>query len=176
MLSNYSFLKDELAVLEIRKHQWIESQKKGAEIGFASAAVDWIKQYGNAWKQFRLETSAAQNPLTEKRTYRRFSYSFPLELKVGGQSINSQTQNISLVGFSCEVGQFIPDNTKAQITINLPHSSQRETDFRFESRVVRVHPSQNSTAPAYSVFVPFNENVRDYIRTHSEVFSGWENN
>src|SRR3990167_1306272 len=176
MISNYSFLKDELAVLEIRKHQWIESQKKGAEIGFASAAVDWVKQHGKAWKQFRLEASAIKNPLTEKRTYRRFSTSFPLELKVGGQSINSRTQNIILVGFSCEVGQFIPDNTKAQITINLPHSSKRKTDFRFESRVVRVHPFQGSTALLYSVFVPFNENVRDYLRTHSEVLSGWKNN
>ncbi|MCK5013580.1 MAG: hypothetical protein KAS66_07155 [Candidatus Omnitrophica bacterium] len=50
---NYSFLKDELALEEIRKHKWIESEKQKKEIGFATAAVDWIKKYGQSWKAFR---------------------------------------------------------------------------------------------------------------------------
>ncbi len=67
MKTDYSFLKDELALLEIRKHKWIESEKLGREIGFATAALDWINKYGSAWKQFRLETENKQNVLTEHR-------------------------------------------------------------------------------------------------------------
>ncbi len=49
----YSYLKDEFALDEIRKHKWIESEKAGCEIGFATAAVDWIKKHGEQWLQFR---------------------------------------------------------------------------------------------------------------------------
>ncbi len=49
----YSFLKNELALEEIRKHKWIESEKAGCEIGFATAAVDWIKNYGEGWLRSR---------------------------------------------------------------------------------------------------------------------------
>lgn len=67
MKVDYSFLKDELALLEIRKHKWIESEKLGREIGFASAAWDWVQKYGAAWKQFRLATENNRNVLTEHR-------------------------------------------------------------------------------------------------------------
>ena len=40
MLDQYSFLKDELALQEIRKHQWLEGEKKGHAVGFATAALD----------------------------------------------------------------------------------------------------------------------------------------
>ena len=61
MKTDYAYLKDELALLEIRKHKWIESEKLGREIGFATAARDWISKYGTAWKDFRLETAEAKN-------------------------------------------------------------------------------------------------------------------
>ncbi|MEW5894262.1 MAG: hypothetical protein AB1650_00645 [Candidatus Omnitrophota bacterium] len=49
----YSFLNDDYAQFEIRKHKWIISEKAGHEIGFATAAVDWIKNYGDTWKFYR---------------------------------------------------------------------------------------------------------------------------
>ena len=52
-MKKYPFLKDELAINEIRKHKWIESEKAGCEIGFATAAHDWISKYGETWLQFR---------------------------------------------------------------------------------------------------------------------------
>ena len=55
MKTNYSFLKDEVALSEIRKHKWIESEKLGCEMGFATAAFDWINKYGSGWRQFRLQ-------------------------------------------------------------------------------------------------------------------------
>jgi hypothetical protein len=47
--SDYSFLRDDLARTEIYKHKWIESEKAGREIGFATAAFDWITKYGDLW-------------------------------------------------------------------------------------------------------------------------------
>lgn len=50
---NYSILSDNYALFEIRKHKWIQSEKAGQEIGFPSAAVEWIKNYGDSWKHYR---------------------------------------------------------------------------------------------------------------------------
>lgn len=50
---NYSILSDEYARYEIRKHKWFQSEKVGYEIGFATAAIDWIKNYGDAWRFYR---------------------------------------------------------------------------------------------------------------------------
>ena len=69
MKTSYSFLKDELALIEIRKHKWIESEKLGQEIGFATAAYDWINKYGYTWKQFRLDMEDNKNVFTERRQY-----------------------------------------------------------------------------------------------------------
>lgn len=49
----YSFLKDEFALFEIRKHKWLISERAGREIGFATAALDWVKNYGDAWRFYR---------------------------------------------------------------------------------------------------------------------------
>ena len=61
MKTSYSFLKDELVLEEIRKHKWIESEKAGHEIGFASAAYDWICRYGEEWLKHQI--SVSQNRL-----------------------------------------------------------------------------------------------------------------
>jgi hypothetical protein len=52
----YPFLNDQLARQEIYKHKWIESEKAGREIGFASAAYDWISQHGQAWLNYHKKT------------------------------------------------------------------------------------------------------------------------
>ena len=49
----YSILSDEYALYEIRKHKWFQSEKAGREVGFASAAVDWVKHYGDTWRFYR---------------------------------------------------------------------------------------------------------------------------
>lgn len=46
--TRYSFLNDPCAYYEIRKHKWFLSEKTNREIGFATAAADWIKNYGDA--------------------------------------------------------------------------------------------------------------------------------
>ena len=69
MKTNYSFLKDELALIEIRKHKWIESEKLGQEIGFATAAYDWINKYGYTWKQFHRDEEDSKHVFAERRQY-----------------------------------------------------------------------------------------------------------
>ncbi|HSA30271.1 MAG TPA: DUF4032 domain-containing protein [Candidatus Omnitrophota bacterium] len=49
----YNLLKDPCAHYEIRKHKWFLSEKAGREIGFATAAVDWVANYGDAWRLYR---------------------------------------------------------------------------------------------------------------------------
>jgi len=38
---------------EILKHKWIESQKKGKDIGFERALLDWVCKYRDQWKAER---------------------------------------------------------------------------------------------------------------------------
>ena len=57
----YPFLKDQTARQEIYKHKWIESEKAGREIGFATAAYDWITRYGQSWLDYQRKQSAKLN-------------------------------------------------------------------------------------------------------------------
>ena len=38
---------------EILRHKWIESEKKGKDIGFERALLDWIRKHRNSWRQTR---------------------------------------------------------------------------------------------------------------------------
>jgi hypothetical protein len=38
---------------EILKHKWIESEKRGEDVGFEAALVDWITKHRVAWRKAR---------------------------------------------------------------------------------------------------------------------------
>ena len=38
---------------EILRHKWIESEKKGTDIGFERALLDWIRKHRDHWRQTR---------------------------------------------------------------------------------------------------------------------------
>lgn len=38
---------------EILRHKWIESEKKGQDIGFERALLDWIRKHRENWRQTR---------------------------------------------------------------------------------------------------------------------------
>jgi len=65
MEKTYSFLKDELVLQEIRRHKWIESEKQGYDIGFASAAYDWICRFGNDWLKNQINVSQQRMDLLQ---------------------------------------------------------------------------------------------------------------
>ena len=43
---------------EILKHKWIESEKRGRDIGFEDALFDWIMNHKAEWKRHRPLTAA----------------------------------------------------------------------------------------------------------------------
>ena len=163
MKGNYSFLKDEVALLEIRKHKWIESQKQGQEIGFASAAIDWIKRYGENFRKYRL-ADESQDPLTEKRHFRRFQKKLPLSLATDNRVFQCYTNDINLIGLSCTIPEFIPNETATDISISFKQKGKIPTGqrFRFHSKIARI--TQPNVKHGYRVFIPFSEDVRDYLR------------
>lgn len=55
MFETFHFLSNEKVREEIRKHKWIESEKKGRDIGFITAAIDWIKNHGEEWRKYHSE-------------------------------------------------------------------------------------------------------------------------
>ena len=170
-MKNYPFLEDELAVTEIRKHKWIESEKKGHEIGFATAALDWIKKYGQAWQQFRLRLKTQQNILDEKRLHRRFHQQFPITIHINDTAITAQTDEISLIGVACTIPTYVPYNTSTKIEIHFNKNQKKNPSrFQFQSRIARIAKSTENKRPGlFSIFIPFPEEVRDYIRLNSNV-------
>ena len=38
---------------EILKHKWLESEKKGRDIGFEKALLDWILHHRASWREKR---------------------------------------------------------------------------------------------------------------------------
>lgn len=170
---NYSFLKDELALKEIRKHKWIESEKQKREIGFATAAVDWVKKYGQDWKTFRLGLKTRADIFNERRIHRRFTCQIPVQLRINGNLIMSYSDNMNLIGFSCALPQYISMDNKVEIVINF--QGQRifpsKALFRFKSKVLRFSTLNKETLNAsYKAFFLFNDDTRKNLRTNSAVF------
>jgi hypothetical protein len=40
---------------EIEKHKWIESEKKGNDIGFEKALIDWVTKHRIGWVTHKLK-------------------------------------------------------------------------------------------------------------------------
>ena len=38
---------------EILRHKWLESEKRGEDIGFERALLDWIRKHRQDWRQTR---------------------------------------------------------------------------------------------------------------------------
>ena len=174
MKNTYSFLNDELAVIEIRKHQWLESEKDGHELGFATAAIDWVEKHGLNWKKHRFAALNTNNVLTEKRQHRRFNISLPVLISLENNSFATYTTSVNLVGFSCVIPTYIATNTPVNITINLrsDRRSFRMSKFKFKSKIIRItNPREDSSNLCYQAVISFSEELRDFIRTNSELIT-----
>ncbi len=171
MKINYSFLKDELAIAEIRKHKWIESQKSGREIGFASAAIDWVAKYGNDWLVSRLEQAGTDNMFSEKRSYRRIDARIPLQITTSQEKFFSHTKDFNLMGLSCLSLQKPKPDSKVTVVIDFKNRAldKRGKPFVFQSRVQRVSAVKSvDNHIYYKMFLPFTENVRNFLRVNAE--------
>ena len=171
----YSFLNDTLALEEIRKHKWIESEKHSREIGFATAALDWIKTHGEQWLRSRSVRASSADIFAERRTHRRFSRRIPVRLKVNDTYISSCTNEINFLGFSCASSQYIPEHTPIEITLDLEDrtSTQQKANFRFESRVRRVSsPPNQAQNECHEIFLPFDDQIKNYLRQNTDILTG----
>ena len=176
MRQTYSFLNDSLAVQEIRKHKWLESEKTGQEIGFATAAVDWVQQYGEAFKRYRGGTRWLVDPPA-----RRTAALSPLSQAAAGPAHCRATPRSSVTPTTstwsaCPARSPRPLSTTARPKITIRFQSKGISPlgkkFSFRSRVSRVQPrpSQDNES-GYNIFVPFSDEVRDFVRANHEILA-----
>jgi hypothetical protein len=38
---------------EVLKHKWLESEKKGYDIGYSSALIDWVIKHRSNWRKYK---------------------------------------------------------------------------------------------------------------------------
>lgn len=168
MKNKYSFLKDNLALIEIRKHQWIESEKQKTEIGFATAAVDWVKKYGHTWKLARIGLEEKNDILLERRRYRRFQRALPLDISSQGTTIKTQTHDISLVGVSCQTCISLEELHDPEICIYFDDKNPRAR-IRLKAQVLRCTEEKSSrNGRTYHNVLVLNESSRDFLREHRD--------
>ncbi|MDP2939443.1 MAG: hypothetical protein Q8O13_05150 [Candidatus Omnitrophota bacterium] len=140
MKKRFSFLKDSRALAEIRKHKWIESEKRGQEIGFATAAVDWIKKYGEAWKKVYLKEDKEHDLFIEKRRYRRFPLNLGLVIKKDQICLTAVPNDINLEAISCKIVENLPTDTPVEIIFKHKDSVNYANSIRCNARILRVSP------------------------------------
>ncbi|MFC1594627.1 PilZ domain-containing protein [Candidatus Omnitrophota bacterium] len=161
MKRGFSFLSDERAVAEIRKHQWIESQKAKREIGFATAAVEWVKSFGKAWKRIHINEKKDYNFLLERRRFRRFRIDSNVELKKGEARVRAQAKELSFTGVLCQTSEYLPVNREVTINFNLQHyNHDRLSNITCTGMVNRVEVARPK---GYEVFLRFDEAGQRYM-------------
>ncbi len=167
MKEKFSFLKDPRALSEIRKHKWIESQKLGQEMGFASAAVDWVKKYGEAWKKAFLTDYDRLDFFVEKRRYRRFSFEFKAVIKREKACLPVALKDINLEAISCRVKESLPGDSPIEIILNPQEAanSKQSIPLRCRARILRVtvSPGDNAGSNEYNVVLMPNEECRSIL-------------
>jgi len=158
MAKKYSYLADPRALDEIRKHQWLESQKAQREIGFASAAVDWIKNYGETWKKIHVKDSDDWRVFFERRKFRRFKIDAPITLIKNRVSFTAETTDISFFGVLCRSKQsFAPGN---ELAIDATLDKQKIYRIACAGAVGRLLPLSSDE---YSLFLKFDQNGQQQI-------------
>ena len=53
-IPSQKLLKNRKVIEEINRHQWLESEKHGYDIGFDLAAEDWLKHFSKAWMNYHM--------------------------------------------------------------------------------------------------------------------------
>lgn len=159
MKNNYPYLKDQDALSEIRKHKWIESQKAGTEVGFASAAVDWIKKYGKEWEKSRSRVYPAQDIFLEKRKYRRFKLRGMARLINDGISISAEPVDLSFFGLLLKANKNLPlgSSIKARVSIEFRN---KKKDVEYSGRIDRI---TFKDAGNYDLFLNFDAPCQENI-------------
>jgi len=51
---NSRLLEDQKVIEEVTRHQWIESEKAGFNIGYDKASKDWLEKFSKAWMKYHM--------------------------------------------------------------------------------------------------------------------------
>ena len=169
MKKDFSFLKDERAMHEIKKHKWIESERANREVGFATSALDWIKRFGEAWKKIHLRENKDYNRLIERRKFRRYKKDFVIELNKGNANIRARVKELSFTGVLCYSKEYIP--ISQEVLINFRFQDDNEND---KSSYIKCRGVVNRVTPVssqeYEIFLRFDEVGQRYIEDSLIIF------
>ncbi len=169
MKERYPYFKDPRALAEIRKHKWIESQKAGREIGFATAAVDWIKKYGEEWKRIHVKEDIDKTLFLERRGYRRFKLNCMVELIKNNIFFQAEAINLSIFGLTCRATEYFPLGSQINARLVCEHNKESLICSGIIDRLFTIYPRK------YELFLRFDEHAQqeiekwDYIRKNIRI-------
>ncbi|MFH1458059.1 MAG: PilZ domain-containing protein [Candidatus Omnitrophota bacterium] len=157
MKKEYPYLRDPRVISEIRKHQWIESEKAGREIGFGTAALDWITKYGQAWRKVHAVDIKGQKVLLEQRKYRRFPLRSTAALTYGNAVFPVKTVDVSGLGILCKTKE--PLLRGSPVVIQWPYKLSPKSALSFDATVERICEHKD-TEGEYTLLLKFNDFTR----------------
>lgn len=167
MKTSYPFLRDPRALLEIRKHQWLESEKIGQEIGFGSAAVDWINKYGELWRKAHVDSQRNNDIFLENRKFRRFRLYGRATVIYDKDNFPAQTVNVSYFGLLCRIERYLEPGSI--VIIQWSFLEDGRSGLVFGAMVERASSSPDRSGN-YEMLLKFDEGTRgkihnlDYLR------------
>jgi len=191
MQKRFNYLQHEGAVREILKHKWIESQKLGRDIGFVTAAHDWITKYGESWQKIHNQQAPQKDSqLIERRKYRRFKINIPITIRTDNLEFESRATALNHIGIdflsdiSLVTGSLIeivipfkinsfdaPTNkAKGSLRVNTEHcrsikEQNTEMDIMLRAKVVKsiLRAKPGEQKKRYLIFTEFEQNAQQKI-------------
>ena len=155
----YSYLSDPRAIAEIHKHKWIESQKAGREIGFATAAVDWIKTYGSQWKASFVHEEKDLTHFIERRKFRRPKIHCLINLMKDRFTCVAESINISLYGLLCRTSNYL--TIGSDVIVNILNPQNQQLLLTAKGTVTRAHVNNYKN---YELYLQFDENTQKALQ------------
>jgi len=155
---SYPYLRDPRSIAEIRKHQWIESEKAGHEIGFGTAAIDWVAKYGKQW-----EVACAKidkNVFIENRKFRRFEFESSVALTYENKTITVRTIDISSLGLLCIAKE--PLHSETGVTLRWSFNTDNKSGIIFSGKISRAWPRKNNSAE-FQLLIKFDQPSQEKI-------------
>jgi len=171
MKQKFNYLQHDEAVNEILKHKWIESQKSGRDIGFATAALDWIKKFGQSWKRANNINDELQE-LMERRRYRRFKINLPIKIKSSDLELDAQIKEFNHIGLDFTSDAPLDVESYVEITTLPSNDDCTFSNMRLRAKVIKsisYQKSQNQNKK-YLIFTLFDRDTQQKIINKKNVF------
>lgn len=159
MEKEFVYLKNPIALKEINKHRWIESEKIGRDIGFLIAAVDWINKYGELWRKTQDTEYRDSNFIVERRQLRRFNKDIRVLIINKDGLLITKAINLSLFGLLCKAPGGFTLGSKARL--HLSFISEGESSFTCIGMAYRI--TRDVQPERYEVFFKFDDDEMSKI-------------